>query len=79
MNPTQILDKLQASATGIVTVSSYKGRAPGVGRIQGGTRIVASVMQMATRGIISIVNDTNYVSKSNGYKLNTREVSYTIA
>jgi len=79
MNSTQILDKLQASNTGIVTVSSYKGRAPGVGRIQGGNRIVDAVMHMATRGIIRIVNDTNFVSKSNGYKLNTREVSYTIA
>jgi len=79
MNTTQILDKLQASKSGIVTVESYKGRAPGVGRIQGGNRVVDTVMHMAKRGIVRIVNDTHTVSKTNGYKLNTRNVSYTLA
>ena len=78
MNTTQILDKLRNSKTGLVTVKCYKGRAPGVGRVQGNNKIVETVMSMATRGMLRIVNDTQEVAKTNGYKITTRTVSYKI-
>lgn len=78
MKSIQILDKLHQSKTGVVTVKCYKGRAPGVGRIQGNSKIVDDVVLMATRGILKIINDTQEVAKTNGYKLTTRTVSYTL-